>query len=50
MDMENAIVTLNRVQQWHLPGDSPSISVRTVDALTEIQTKHLPNKIQLANE
>lgn len=46
--MENAIVTLYRVQQWHLPWDSPSMSVRTVGALTEIQTNHLPNSIQLA--
>jgi len=41
-------VTLYKVLWWHLPGDSPSISVRTVGALTEIQTKQLPNTIQLA--
>jgi hypothetical protein len=46
--MENATVTLYKVLQWHLPGGSPSISVRTVGALTEIQTKHLPNTSQLA--
>jgi len=41
-------VTLYKILQWHLPGDSLSISVRTVGALTEIQTKQLPNTSQLA--
>jgi len=41
-------VTLYKVLWWQLPGDSPSISIRIVRALTEIQTKHLPNTIQFA--